>query len=189
MDFELAKMTPVQLTGRWMVRTLVSETTSNSRFQRSRISIQATGATRLKTRSSTLSPTTSKSDRMPRLVLISFIFLKKSWIWVSHSARSNSRECDGRCKHHTNLYARRRTFFSCALHSAPIHTALLFSNVGTPHWLKVKRSLCHVFVYTHFHLACHVIVERSFCPFPSDSVLTNMPCFKNLSDLNLVWWQ
>ena len=55
-----------------MVRTMVSDTTSNSRFQRCRTSIQATGATRLKTTSSTLSPITRKSDRMPRLVLIRF---------------------------------------------------------------------------------------------------------------------
>ena len=39
-----------------------------------------------------------------------------------------------------------------------IHTALHFSNVGTPHWLQVKRSLCYVFVCTH-------IVGRSVCPF------------------------
>ena len=34
-----------------------------------------------------------------------------------------------------------------------IHTALYSSNVGTPHWLKVRRSLCYVFVCIHFHLA------------------------------------
>ena len=32
----------------------------------------------------------------------------------SYSASSNSREC----RHHTHLYPRRRTFFSCAHHSA-----------------------------------------------------------------------
>ena len=47
MDFELAKMAPAQLAGRLMVRRL-SETTSNSRFQRSRKSNQATGAIRLR---------------------------------------------------------------------------------------------------------------------------------------------
>ena len=47
-----------------------SETTSNSRFQGSRTSIQETGASRLKTTSSTLSPSTRKSDRS--LVLIGF---------------------------------------------------------------------------------------------------------------------
>ena len=41
---------------------MVNETTSNSRSLRSPNSIQETGATRLKTTSSTLSPSTSKSD-------------------------------------------------------------------------------------------------------------------------------
>ena len=43
MDSELAKMAPAQLAGRQMVRTMVSETTSNSRFRRSRTSIRETG--------------------------------------------------------------------------------------------------------------------------------------------------
>ena len=74
MDFELAEMASAQLAGRQIVRTMVSETTSNSRFRRSRTSIQETGASRLKTTSSTLSPSTRKSDRS--LVLIKF-FLQK----------------------------------------------------------------------------------------------------------------
>ena len=88
----------------------------------------------------------------------------------------------------TYLYAQTHIFL---IHTSQctIHTAVHFSNVGTPHWLKVKRSLCHVFVYTHFHLVCHVIVECSVCPFSPSLVLALMPDFQNLSDLNLVWWQ
>ena len=64
------------------------------------------------------------------------------------------------------------------------HTALHFSNVGTPHWLKVKRNLCCAFLCTHFHLVCHVLVERSFCPFHTGHVFTYVLCVKNLSVLN-----
>ena len=62
MDSKLAEMAPTQV-ARWqMLRTMVSEPTSNSLSQRSRNSIQETGATRPKTTSSTLSPSTGKSD-------------------------------------------------------------------------------------------------------------------------------
>ena len=54
-----------------MVTAMVSETTSNSRFHSSRTSIQETGACRVKTTSSTLSPSTRKSDRS----LVPIIFL------------------------------------------------------------------------------------------------------------------
>ena len=44
----------------------------------------------------------------------------------------------GLCRHYTYLYGRRRTFFSCAHHSAQFTQHCTLSNVGTPHWLKVK---------------------------------------------------
>ena len=62
MDSKLAEMALAHVARRQMVRTMVNETTSNSRFQRSRNRIQETGATRLKTTSSTLSPSTGMSD-------------------------------------------------------------------------------------------------------------------------------
>ena len=70
LESKLAEMAPAQLAGRQVVRTMVSETTSNSRFRRSQTSIQETGSSRLKTTSSTLSPSTRKSDRS--FVLVRF---------------------------------------------------------------------------------------------------------------------
>ena len=52
-----------------------------------------------------------------------------------------------------------------------------------------QESVSRIFFCTHSHLVCHVIVERSVCPLPSGPVLIYMLCVKNLSDLNLVWWQ
>ena len=91
------------------------------------------------------------------------------------------------CRHHTYLFARRRNTFLVRTSQCTIHTALHFSNVGTPHWLKVKRNLCHAFLCTNCHLVRHVIVERSVCPSPSG--VTYMLCVQNFSDLNLVRWQ
>ena len=39
---------------------------------------------------------------------------------------------------------------------------------------KGKRNLCCALLFDHFHLVCHVLVKRSFCPFPSGHVLTSM---------------
>ena len=56
------------------------------------------------------------SDCMFRLV--PFVFLQKLQILaVSRPDSSNCHERNGRCGHHTFLYARRRTFFSFAHHS------------------------------------------------------------------------
>ena len=66
-DSELAEMAPAQFAGRQMVRLA---------FLRSRKGNQATGAIRLKTTSSKLSPTTRESDRVCSLVLIRFVFQK-----------------------------------------------------------------------------------------------------------------
>ena len=54
MESELAEMAPAQLAGRHMVRTTVSETTSNSRFRRSRTSIRESGGGRALSRVLTL---------------------------------------------------------------------------------------------------------------------------------------
>ena len=89
-------------------------------FRRSRTSIQETGAIRLKTTSSTLSPSTRKPDRMSRS---NSFFFRSCWSWVSHSA-SNSRECDGGCRHHTHLYARQTHIFLVRTSQCTIHSTL-----------------------------------------------------------------
>ena len=45
-------------------------------------------------------------------------------------------------RHQNYLYASRRTFFSCASHSAQFIQNCTSSCVGTPHWLKVKKGVC-----------------------------------------------
>ena len=88
-----------------------------------------------------------------------------------HSA-SSSRECEGRCEHHhTHLFARRRTF-SRAPHSAQFMQHWHFSNVVTPHWLKMKGSLCHLFVYNHF-------LSSLTCPRASAHWSGRSCCFDN----------
>ena len=84
------KWHPPQVARRQMVRTMVNETTSNSRSQRSRNSIQEIGATRLKTTSLTLSPSTSKSDcslffsifPLQKLLNLSFALSQQQQPWV-----------------------------------------------------------------------------------------------------------
>ena len=50
--------------------------------------MQETGSSRPKTTSSTLSPTTRKSESVPRFVPIKYLY-RSCWIWVSHSASTN----------------------------------------------------------------------------------------------------
>ena len=129
-DFELSEMAPAQVARREMVIAMVSETNSNSRFQRSRKSNQAIGVNRLKTTSSKLSPTTRNFYRMSGLVLIRFLteLLNLSFAFGQQQQPEVARDvistpsCS-RADAHTS------------------HTALNFSNVGTPHWLKEKMNV------------------------------------------------
>ena len=52
------------------------------------------------------------------------------------------------CKHHTYLFARRRTFLY----------------VGSPQWLKVIRKLCRALLCTHFHQPRLVAVDKTPVP-------------------------
>ena len=171
-----------------MVRAMVSETTSNSRFQRSRMSIQETGAGRLKTTSSTLSPSTKKSDRMCRLFpIICFTEVAESELRTQPGATAVSATGGVNTK---PTCTRADAHFSRA--HLTVHSS--YSTAPFPMWehrigSRYKKNLCRAFLCAHFHLVCHVNVERSVCPFPSGPVLTYMLCAKNLSDLNIVWWQ
>ena len=87
---------------------------------------------------------------MSGLVWISFSFFHRvaeSEFRTQPAATAVS--ATGRCRHHTHPDARKRAVF---LVHAPQRIIRTFP-VGTPHWLKVKRSLCYVFVCTQFHLA------------------------------------
>ena len=135
MDSELAEMAPAQLAGRQMVRTTVNETTSNSRFRRSRTSIQETGASRLKTTSSTLSPSTRNYDRNLGLIRFFSTEIAESEFRTQSVATAVSATSVDT----TPTCTRAHAHFSRAhitVHNS--YTDPHFSNVSTPHWLKAK---------------------------------------------------
>ena len=72
----------------------------------------------------------------------------------------------GRCRHHTHLYARRRTFFSCA-HRCAVHSLIrtlpMFSH---RHCLKIQGISVHHFSKPLSSLR-HVLVRCAFCSFLS----------------------
>ena len=73
----------------------------------------------------------------------------------------------GRCRHHTYLYARRRTFFlvrtsQCTIHSL-IRTLPMLSH---RHWLKIQGISVAHFSKPLSSLR-HVLVTCAFCSFPS----------------------
>ena len=45
-----------------------------------------------------------------------------------------------------------------------------------------KEFVSRVRLHSYFHLACHLIVERSVCPFSSSLIVTYMPDFQSVSD-------
>ena len=154
---------------------MVSETTSNSPFQSSRTSIQETGASRLKT--TTLSPSTRKSDRS----LVLFFTEVAESVFRTQPAATAVSATGGVGT--TPTCTRADAHFSRAHNT--VHNSLI-----DPHALaQGKRNLCSAFVCTRFHLVCHVLFERSFCPSPSGHVLTYMLFVKTLSVLNLVCWK
>ena len=62
-----------------------------------------------------------------------------------------------------------------------------FSNVGTPHWLKVTGiCVAHFFLCTHFLTRCYVLVEWSSWSLPSCYFLTYLFSVKTLSVIDLV---
>ena len=147
MDSKLAELVDAQVARRQMVRTTVNETTSNSRCKRSRNSTLETGATRFKTTSSTLSPSTGKSD------CSLFLFSLQKLLNLSfHSASSNSRECDGR----VNITP---TCTHTDAHFSRAHTTVHNSHVG-------KKNLCRAFLCTHFHLVVMSLLNGPLVRFP-----------------------
>ena len=163
-----------------MVRPMVSETISNSRFRRNRTSSQETGASRLKTTSSTLSPSTRKSDRS--LVLIRFFSAEVAEsefrtqpvaTVVSATGGVDTTPLCTRADAHFFSFAQRSAQFTALFQCG--HTALA----------QGKRNLCCAFFCTHFHLVCHVLVRWSARSIPSGHVLYLLSV-KNLSVLNLL---
>ena len=107
-----------------------------------------------------------RCHHQPESLTAVLFFYRSCWIWISHSASGNSREYDGRCGHHTYLYARRRTFFSCTHHSAQfIHWSALFQ-CGHTALPQGKRNLCRAFLCTHFHLVVKSLLDGPLGRFP-----------------------
>ena len=88
--------------------------------------------------------------RLPDCELLSCFF----FLAVSRPDSSNCHEQDGRCRHHTYLYARRRTFISCAQHSAHFtHCSAFFQccDIGIGSTYKgsesrISQNHCRLFV-------------------------------------------
>ena len=152
-------------------RTINDQTISNSRFQKSRTSIQESGAGRLKTTSSTLSPSTGTSDSS--LVLMFFAEVAESEFRTQRVATVVS--ATESCRHHTYLYARERVFFLALTHiiflarTAQWHNSYSIAFFQCWHiaLTQDEKNLRYAFLCTHFHLVCQVLVERSLCPFAS----------------------
>ena len=118
------------------------------------MSIQETGANRLRTTSSTLSPSTDCS-LINRKSDCSFFLPFPAQVAESEFRTrpvTTAVGATGWCKHHTYLYAQTHNFL-VRTSQCTIHAALHFSNVGTPHWLKVKRNLCRAFLCTHISIS------------------------------------
>ena len=120
----------------------LAETTSNSCSERSRNGIQETDATRLKTTSPTLSPTTGKSDCS---LFQFFQMLLKSEFRTQPAATAVS--ATGGVD---------TTFFSGAHHSCTNHTLIrTFPMLSHRRWLKVKGICVAHFSETIFiSLSC-----------------------------------
>ena len=155
MDSKLAEMAPAQMARRQMVRTVVIETTSNSRSQRSRNSIQETGATRLKTTSSTLSPSTSKSD-----CSIVSIFLDRSCRSEFRTQPVASAVSATESVDTIPTCMRADAHFSCTHNTVHIsHIDTHFFNAVTA---QVVRNLCRAFLKNHFHLVVMSLLNLPF---------------------------
>ena len=98
--------------------------------------------------------------------------------FVTHRLCDTTPTCTRADAHCSRAHITVHSSYSTALFQCG-HTALA----------QGKRNLCCAFLCLHFHLVCHVLIERSFCPFPSSHVLTYMLCVKTLSVLDLVWWK
>ena len=72
-------------------------------------------------------------------------------------------------RHHTYMYARRRTFLSCAHHSAQFTHWSALSQCGHAALAQGKRNLCRVILCTHFH-----IVVMSLCPTAGAKALASV---------------
>ena len=169
-------MAPAQL-----VRSMVNETTSNSRFQRSRTSIQETGGSRLKKKK------TQRCHHQPEGLtadLFEFDFLTE----VAESEFRTQPVATGvsATEGQTHLPVRALTHIFLARTSVHSSYSMALFQCGHTAVAQGKRNQCYAFLCAHFHLVCHVLVERSLCPFLSGHVLTYMLFVKTLSVLNLV---
>ena len=162
MDSELAELAPAQLAGRQMVRTMVSETTSNSRFRRSRTSIQETGASRLKTTSSTLSPSTRKSDR--GLVPLRFFLTEVAESEFRTQPVATAVSETG-CVDTTPTCTRADAHNFSRAHIT-VHNSQHFSKCGHTALPQGERNLCCAFLRTHFHLVVMFLSDGLLGRFP-----------------------
>ena len=113
--------------------------------------------------------------RLPRM--ISYIQHTNDFRQYCHVGVDTSPSC-----------TRANAYFLVRTSQCAIHTALHFSNEGTPHWFKVKR-ICVAYFCIWFHLVCHVFVGRSVCPIHPSHVFTHMLIGKTFNVPNLVWWK
>ena len=83
-----------------------------------------------------------------------FFFLQKLLNLRSHSAKSNSRECDGKCKHHTYLCAQKHIFLVRTSQNT-IHTLIRTVPMCTHRIGSSQKNLCRAFLCNHFtSLSC-----------------------------------
>ena len=115
-----------------------------------------------------------------------FFLQKLMNLAVSRPDSSNCHGRDGVCRHHTSLYARRRTFFSCAHHSAQVtHLIRIFPMLSHRHWLKVKGISVAHFSKTLSSLR-HLFVSCSFRSFPSCRIISYLFFVTTFSVIDLV---
>ena len=146
-------MASVHVARRQMVRTMLNQTTSNSHSH----SIQESGTTRLKTTSSTLSPSTRKSDRSLASLSSTQVAESEFRTQLEATAVSATESVDK-----TFACTRADALSIVRTSQCAIHTALHLSQSRHIALAQGERNLCCEFLSTHHHFVFH---ELFFCAF------------------------
>ena len=123
-----------------------------------------------------------KSDRMSSLVSIRFF--QSCWICVSHSAISNSRECDGECGHHTFPDAHKRKLFLVHVPQRIICTFPMLAHRTGSRWKGVCVTYSSALISISLDMS---LLSVPFSRFPQ--VLSSPTCPTSLCDCYFVRWQ